>query len=54
MFGALSFEGRGPLGGTRLGCSGGFKLGGCIGILLGLFMEVAFPGLAVVSTSVFL
>lgn len=54
MFGALSLEGKGPEGGTKFGCSGGFKLGGCIGTLLGLLIAVAFPGFVVASTSVFL
>lgn len=51
IFGAWSF-GSGPVGGTSVGCSGSFILGGWMGTLLGLAIDVAFPGLFVVSTSV--
>lgn len=51
IFGACSF-GSGPVGGTSVGCSGSFILGGWIGTLLGLAIDVALPGLFVVSTSV--
>lgn len=49
MFGACNF-GNGPVGGTNVGCSTGLMLGGCIGTLLGLVIEVAFPGLLAVSS----
>lgn len=46
--------GKGPVGGTNPGCSGSLILGGWVGTLLGLEIEVAFPGLLAVSTSVLL
>jgi hypothetical protein len=52
IFGACNF-GSGPVGSTKVGCYG-FILGGCDGILLGLAIVVAFPGLLAVSTSVLL
>lgn len=53
IFGACNL-GRGPVGGIKEGCYGGFITGGWVGALLGLEIEVAFPGLFVVSTSVLL
>lgn len=52
IFGACNF-GSGPVGATRIGCSGGFILGGWDGTFPGLDIDVAFPGLTV-STSVLL
>ena len=51
-FGACRREGNGPEGGTKLGCSGGFMFGGCVGTFPGLAIDVAFPGFTAVSTSV--
>lgn len=53
MFGALRFDGSGPVGGTRVGWLSIFKVGGCIGTCPGLLIEVAFPGF-LVSVYVFL
>ena len=36
--------GKLPVGGTKEGCSGGFKLEGCVGIVPGLLIEVVTPG----------
>lgn len=52
-FGAFNFDGIGPVAGTRLGCYC-LILDGWLGILPGLFIEVAFPGLLLGSPSVFL
>lgn len=53
MFGACNF-GNEPVGGTNVGCSWGFIEGGWLGTLLGLDIDVAFPGLLIESTSVLL
>lgn len=53
IFGALRFDGNGPVGGTSKGWVSIFKVGGCVGICPGRLMEVAFPGF-LVSASVFL
>jgi hypothetical protein len=52
MLGAFRFEGSGPVGATKLGCSI-FNVGGWLGTCPGRLMEVAFPGF-LVSASVFL
>ena len=53
IFGALRFDGSGPVGGTSEGWLYIFNVGGWVGIWPGRLIEVAFPGF-LVSASVFL
>lgn len=53
IFGACNL-GKGPVGGTSTGCYGTFIGGGWFGTLLDRAIDVAFPGLVAVSTSVLL
>ncbi len=44
IFGALRFDGSGPVGGTRDGWFYIFNVGGWVGTWPGLLIDVAFPG----------